>query len=199
MDKKTATKDVLTAILIVVSFFGIWQFNAVNNELKTSQNKLQYIQAKINKEKKQYEIQIDGLNANIESTNKQLEDTNKQLETANKELVLAKAQLEKLNILETENANLSQIKQELEKKIANLENEKQVTETKLHSLTELRKLMRQVKTELHEQNIQLNLAKKQQQREIDAQKTAAGNRGFIIKNSKNTYKNTVRIEVKPGS
>lgn len=206
MDKKNAAKYVLTAFLIAVSLFGIWQFNAVNNELTSSQNKLQYIQNKINQEEKQYKLRIDGLNAGIESNNKKLEDTNQrlkttiiQLETANRELSLAKTQLEKLNILETENANLTQIKQELERKIANLENERQVTENRLHSLTELRKLVRRVKVEIHEQNIQRNLAKKQQQTETDAQKTLMGNRGFIIKNCKSTYKDTVRIEVKPGN
>lgn len=206
MDKKSTTKDVLTAFLIVVSLFGIWQFTAVNNELKLSQSKLQHIQTKINQEKEQYELRIDGLNATIETTSKQLENTNKQLEranmqleTSNNKLAFAKTQLKELAILKNEFANLSEIKQELEQKIANLEDEKQATEAKLHSLTELRKLVRQVKAEIYAQNIQWNLAKKKQQREIDAQETEAGNRGFIIKNSKSTYKTSIRIEVKPGS
>jgi chromosome segregation ATPase len=206
MDKKTTARDSITVFLIVLSLFGIWQLIVVNNELKSSQNELQNIQAKINQEKTQYKLQIDGLNANIESANNQLEGTNQQLETtvkqlesANKELSLAKEQLEKLTILQIENANLLQTKQALEQKITNLENERQATEAKLHSLIELRKFVRQVKTEIHEQNVQVNLAKKKQRREIDTQETAAGNRGFIIKNSKSTYKNTVRIEVKPGN
>lgn len=206
MDKKTSARDILTVCLVVLSLYGIWQLIIVSNELKSSQNKLQYIQAEINQEKKQKKLQIEGLNANIESANKQLENTaqqlqstTQQLETANKELLIAKAQLDKLDILKVENSNLLQTKQALEQKITDLENEKQETEAKLHSLTQLRKLVRQVKTEIHEQNIQFSLAKKQQQREIDGQKTLIGNRGFIIKNSKSTYKNAVRIDVKPGN
>lgn len=206
MDKKSTAKDVLTAFLIVVSLFGIWQFTAVNNELKLSQNKLQHIQTKINREKERYELQIDGLNATIETTGKQLEDANKQLEraniqleTSNNELAFAKTQLKELAILKNEFADLSGIKQELEQKIADLENEKHATEAKLHSLTELRKLVRRVKAEIYAQNIQWNFAKRKRQREIDAQETQAGNRGFIIKNNKSTYKTSIRIEVKPGS
>ncbi|GEM_PF-6770298 len=206
MDKKTTARDILTVFLIVVSLLGIWQLILVSKELESSQNKLQDIQAKVDLEKAQYKLQIDGLSADIESTNKQLEDSNqqleitvKQLDTANKELILAKTQLEKLSVLETENSGLLQSKQTLEQKIADLENESRENEAKLHSLPHLRKLMRQVKLEIHEQNFKFNFEKHQQQKELDAQKTLAGNRGFIIKNNKSTYKNTVRIEVKPGN
>ncbi len=168
--------------------------------MKLSQNTLRHIQTKIDQEKKekeQYKFQVDNLNLNLESANKQLEATNQQLEDANKQLTLAKTQLEKLKILEADNADLSFVKQELERKILNLENEKQVIEAKLHSLTELRKLVRQVKAEIHEQNIQQYFAKKQQQKEFDEQAALIGNRGFITKGNKSTYKATIRIEVKP--
>ena len=204
MDKKNIVRDILTFFLIVVSLFGIWQLVVVSTELESSQNRLQYIQSKITREKKQYKLQIDGLSADIESTNKQLESTNQklettaqQLETANKELALAKTRLEKLNLIEVENSNLLLTKQTLEQKIADLENESRENEAKLHSLPHLRKLVRQVKMEIHEQNIKFNFEKHRQQKEIDTQKTLAGNRGFIIKNNKSTYKNTVIIEVKP--
>ncbi len=199
MDKKTNTKDVLIALSIVLLLFGIWQFTAINKELELSQNTLQHIQTKIDQEKNQYKLQIDNLNANAKAANMHLETANQQLETTAKQLELAKTQLEKLNVLEADNANLTRIKQELEQEIAVLENERLAIEVKLHSLTELRKLVREVKTEIHEQNIQRHLVKKQQQKEIDAQEKALGNQGFIIKNRKNTYKTTIKIEVKPGS
>ncbi len=193
MNKKTNNKDILIVFLICILLFSLWQFISINKELKLSQNKLQHIQTKIDQEKKekeQYKLQADNLNLSLESANTQLE-------VANKQLTLAKTQLEKLDILEADKADLLLVKQELEQKILNLENEKQVIEAKLHSLTELRKFVRQVKNEIHEQNIQQYLARKQQQKEFDEQEALIGNRGFITKGSKSTYKATIRIEVKP--
>lgn len=104
---------------------------------------------------------------------------------------------QKMTVLGSDNAQLIKEKQQLQDKVANLENEKQVIEAKFDSIKELKQAIRQVRAEMHEQEIQQYLVRKEQQKALDAQELALGNRGFIIINCQSTYKPKVRIEVKP--
>ncbi len=186
MDKKNNSKDLLITFLIIVIIFGIWYLIAEKQGYEITIDRLKNIQSQIKQEKREkqeYKIQVKKLNT--------------ELEALNNDLAAAKSQLKRLEILETDNANLSRIKQELEQKAANLEREKQLIEAKLHSLQELKKLVRQAKIEISGQKTQQYIAKKRQQEELDAQKTSKGNRGFIIRDSKSTYKPIIRINVKP--
>ena len=117
-----------------------------------------------------------------------------ELQDASNELNTVK---QKLNSSERNNAQLEKIKQELDAKIIALEDAKKTIEAKLHSLAELRKMMRQVKIEMHEQAVQRELLREKLQQEIDDQKLSNGNRGFVVKDSVSTYKPSIKIEVNP--
>jgi chromosome segregation ATPase len=119
------------------------------------------------------------------------------------ELADSQRRLNALNLktasLETNNLQLSQEKQKLEEKLAILEMEKQVIQTKFNSIKGLKQAIRQVKMGMHGQRIQLYLARKAQQKQLDAQELAMGNRGYLTKGAQSTSKQTIRIEVKPAN
>lgn len=193
MDKKANNKDLLITSLIIIIIFAIWYLMAEKQRYEITRNRLMNIQSQLEQEKQEkqeYKIQSEKLNTDLETLNNELAALNNDLESA-------KSQLKRLKILETDNANLLRIKQELEQKAENLEKEKQLIEARLHSLPELKKLVRQAKIEISGQITQQHIAEKLQQEELDAQKTAQGNRGFIIRGSKSTYKPTIKISVKP--
>lgn len=192
MDKKANSKNLLITFLIIVIIFAIWYLMAEKQGYEITRNRLMNIQSQLEQEKQEYKIQSEKLNTDLETLNNELAALNSDLESA-------KSQLKRLKTLETDNANLLRIKQELEQKAQNLEKEKQLIEARLHSLPELKKLVRQVKIEISGQITQQRIAEKLQQEELDAQKTAQGNRGFIIRGSKSTYKPTIKISVKPAN
>ncbi len=131
--------------------------------------------------------QLTGVQIQYYRIAQELTDYQNQINTLN----------QKITALEGNNNKLSKEKQDLEQKLVDLEKEKQLIETKLHSLKELKQAIRQVKIEMHEQEIEQYLVRKAQQEELDAQELAMGNRGFIIKGYQSTYKPKIRIEVKP--
>jgi len=174
---KRENANLLIGFLIVVLLLGGWQFIVTVNDLKKEREELKKAKIQMIEERRELQSQIDKIT---------------------KELEAARFELKKISTLEKENADLIQVKKELEEKVTSLEKEKQDLEAKLHSLPELKKAIRQVKIEKHEQKAKEHLAKKQQQKELDAQGIATGNRGFVIKDSKSTYKPRVIIEVFPG-
>jgi cell division protein FtsB len=104
---------------------------------------------------------------------------------------------QKTAVLKADNAKLSKEKQELQEKISDLEKEEEIIKAKLHSIKELKQAIRQVRIEMHEQQVHQLLIRKEQQKALDAQELAIGNRGFITKNRQSTYKPKIRIEVMP--
>jgi uncharacterized protein (DUF3084 family) len=131
--------------------------------------------------------QLTSLKIQYYRTAQELADSVKQIDSLKQEITGFKKS----------NAELSKQKQVLEEKVINLAKEKQIIEAKLHSLRELKRAIRQVKIEMHDQGIQQYLARKEQQETLDAQGLAMGNRGFLLKGGQPTYKPTIRIEVKP--
>lgn len=174
MKKGTKNFLIIFSSLIAVSF--LIEFVIVARDLIISRKQIKSIQ-----------VQKEILQGNLDKVTHEFE-------AASNELSMMK---EKLSASEKDNAQLRKDKQELEQRVVALEGEKRAIQAKLHSLPELKKCIRQVKIEIRGQKIQQHLAKKQLQKEIDAQKLAAGNRGFLMLDSKSTYKPTIKIEVKP--
>jgi uncharacterized protein (DUF3084 family) len=104
---------------------------------------------------------------------------------------------QKINALENDNSRLTQEKKDLEQKLVTSQEERQVLESKLHSIKELRKAIALIKLDSYNERVKQHLAERERQKQIDAQELAAGNRGFLIRNRLPTYKPVVRIEVTP--
>ena len=169
MKRKNA---IFLGILVVVSLIlGLWRFWVMFKEWKHAK------------------VELTSLQIEYYRTVQELTDSQKQSDLLK----------EQITNLESSNSQLSKQKQVLEEKMVKLEEEKQVIEARLHSLKELKKAVKEVKIEMREQEVQQYLAREEQQKEMDAQELAIGNRGFTIKGGQSTYKPTIRIEVKPVS
>ena len=167
MKRKNA---IILGILVAISIvLGLWRFWVMFQEWKHTKEEL-------------ISLQIEYYR-----TSQELADSQKQIDTLK----------EQVSSLEGSNKQLSKQKQELQEKMAKLEEEKQAIEARLHSLKELKKAIREVKIEMREQDIRQYFSRKEQQREMDAQELALGNRGFTFKGGQTTYKSNIRIEVKP--
>jgi len=139
------------------------------------------------KEWKHAKAELTSLQIEYYRTAQELTDSQKQIDLLK----------EQITNLESSNSQLSKQKQALEDKMVKLAEEKQAIEARLHSLKELKKAIREVKVEMREQEVQQYFARKEQQKVLDAQELAIGNRGFTVKGGQSTYKPTIRIEVKP--
>lgn len=177
------TKDFLIILCGVVLVCFIFEFVRIRKDLHSNYKELKKARLQLAADKKE---------------NKELQEkisqSAQELETVSTQLNQLK---DKLNSSEADNKMLLASKQDLEHKIQGLEDEKTAIQQKLHSLVELRKLIRQAKRDIYEQNLQKYLEHRRIQKEFDQQKLLSGNRGFTLKAGQTTYKPTVRIEVKP--
>jgi len=72
-------------------------------------------------------------------------------------------------------------------------------EARIHSLSELKKAIRQVKIEIRGDRIKQRKEQIRQQEEMDKLETARGNRGFFTKNGEYFYKPKVNVDVRPAN
>lgn len=161
----------LLILLVIAAMLGAWKFWLMFKEWKYAQEELASLQILYYK------------------TTQELAESHTQINALN----------EKITFLKSDNEQLNKAKQDLEARVDNLEKEKQAIEAKFHSLRELKGAIRQLKLEMRDQKIQQYLVMKEQQKELDAQELAMGNRGFLVKSGQSTYKPVIRIEVKPGN
>lgn len=166
---KRSTKILLIVFLAIVVIFGIRAYVLLATRL-----------VKNNIELEENRVQL-----------KQEQEARQLLEL---ELRAAKDQLQKV-IAELKDIS-SKLSNSEKNNLALLE-EKQKLEAKLHSLKELKEAIRQVKAEYRREKAQQYLAKKESQKEIDAQKLAQGNRGFLVRDGQSTHQPKVKIEVEP--
>lgn len=183
MERKNS--DMIIGLLVVAFILGGWQFFVYYKELTNTRKQLSLSRAEIEKANKEN----GELKAKINEKDRAIEEAKSQLAAVS----------QKTGALEKDNTELLREKLELEGKVAALEKEKREIEEKFHSLQELRKAIRQIKIEIHNQDAERYLEMKKRQKEIDAQKLLSGNRGYVVKDGKFTHKAGVKIEVKPGN
>ena len=164
-----ALAGVALILNVVVYFLLVDKFIRTKNELVESRAQLS---------QEQYEKQL--LQIELGKTKEQLQKVEAELESTQRELNIVN---KKLTGIEKDNLALREEKERLE--------------AKLHSLVELKKAIRQVKLEYHQQKVQEYLARRKQQEEIDARELAQGNRGFLVKDGCSIYQPKVIIEVRP--
>lgn len=87
-------------------------------------------------------------------------------------------------------AELKGEKERLSAEAKELRNEKAWLERRFHSVKELKKAIREIKREMH-------LVKRDVSRRIEALATVDGNRGYLLKDGKSTYRRKVKIRVIP--
>lgn len=182
MKLKHTGRDLLVSFLILLLGFGSWQLFKTNKSLHAAKTQLRNILVEIKKErqrKKAFRSEVERLTRELEIARSQFDPLN-----------------QKLRLLEKDNEYLLRAKQNLAEKVSKLEEERQRIEAKLHSIEELNNLIRQVKIEKYNRKKQEFLTREQEQKEMEAAKLLMGNRGFLIKNNKPTYRRNITIEVK---
>jgi uncharacterized protein (DUF3084 family) len=164
-------KFTLLAIGIVAVFF------IMGKEIVETRAKLKNTRDEIAQEKKEKAWLGDELN----TARTGLTKADRELRTANSKLAFVNR---KILGLRYGNHKLASEKQGLEYKIALLQEEKRTMEARFHSLTELKKAIRQVKIDLRNDRISRRREYIRQQKEIEKWETALGNRGFLTKDGK---------------
>ena len=183
---KDNLKFTLLVIGIVVVFF------IMGREIIETRAKLRKTQDQIVYEKKEktwLQDELKTISTELTKTDRNLRATQGKLGFVNRKIV----------VLRGSNAELIKVKESLEGKIVLIEEEKRIIEVKLHSLSELKKAIRQVKIEMRDDRIRQYEERIRQQKEIDKWKTALGNQGFLTKDGENRYKPKVNVEVRPAN
>ena len=183
-------KDNLKFTLLVIGIIAV--FFIMGREIVETRSRLRKTQDQIVQEKKEKVWLRDEL----KTTRGELEKTDRSLRTANSKLSFVN---KKITLLRDNNSSLIKTKSDLEYKIALLTEEKRFMEAKFHSLTELKKAIRQVKLEIRGDRIKQRQERIRQQKEIDKWKTASGNQGFLTKDGEEYYRPKVNVEVNPAN
>jgi chromosome segregation ATPase len=173
---KRSFKVWLIILAAVVVIFDIRAYFLLTSKLVRTNRELEETQTRLGqeqKEKQQIQEELEATRGQLKKVKAELKGTQRELKIVNNKLSGA----EKNNLLLVE--------------------EKERLEAKLGSLKELKKAIKEVKVEYRKQAFQQHIAKKEHQKEADAQKLTQGNHGFLIKNGQLLYPPKVKIEVSP--
>jgi len=162
-------------IILVAIIFNIKLYFSLVDKLFKAEGEINESLVKLS----QVQIEKRLLQDELKLNNEEIKDVKAEFKNVQKELIAVNNALSGI-----EKSNLS------------LQAEKEVLEAKLHSLKELKKAIRQVKVEYHKQNEGKYIAKIEHQKEIDADKLAQGNRGYLVRNGRFVYVRKAKIEVK---
>lgn len=116
-------------------------------------------------------------------------------------LLAAEKTIDKLSndvlVLGQDNLKLKEESFNLKAQAQQLLQEKEKLEARLSSLKELKIAIREVKVKIHRENVEKLKARIKRLKELDEQKLAEGNQGFIIKEGKTLFKTSLNIEITP--
>ncbi|MCU0665924.1 MAG: hypothetical protein MUF05_02365 [Candidatus Omnitrophica bacterium] len=170
-------------ILVVLASIFFWKdYLGLKTALISTQKELA-------QEKQEKEALKTTLNSEIDKLSKDLDANRVQVDQLTA----------KLGDLESRHKESVKARKQIEDQYAQLQNQKQILEARLGSLSELKKAFREVKQDMRQKEIQQYLARKQKQKELDQKLLANGNRGFVIRDGKSSYNPKVYIDVKPGN
>src|SRR3989338_3380668 len=176
-------KDSLKFILLMIGIFTA--FFIMGREIIETRAKLKMTRDQVSLQKKEKIWLHDELSA----TRGELAKTGKDLRVSQGKLAFVN---QKIILLKGSNNTLIRAKQGLEYKISRLQEEKRIMDAKLHSLSELKKAIRDIKAQMRSERIR-------QRQEADKWETALGNHGFLTKDGVHYYKPKVNVEVRPAN
>ncbi|MEK6732809.1 MAG: hypothetical protein AABY55_04205 [Candidatus Omnitrophota bacterium] len=176
--------------LLVIGIIAI--FFIMGREIIETRSRLRKTQDQIVQDKKEKVWLQDEL----KTTRGELAKTDRSLRTANSKLSFVN---KKIMVLKGNSSSLIKTKSDLEYKIVLLTEERRVTEAKFHSLSDLKKAIRQVKLEIKGDKIMQRQERIKQQIETDKWETASGNQGFLTKDGEEYYRPKVNVEVNPAN
>lgn len=134
------------------------------------------------KTNQQIHAENNSLKENFKKVQDDLNITNEQLEILTTSLLS----------LNRENAVLEENNQMLAERLESILEDKQSMLAKINSIQELKKMIVEIKKQVIENRAHLK-------KKIDERKLADGNKGFVVKDGIETYKQKINIEVNPAS
>ncbi|KPK97450.1 MAG: hypothetical protein AMJ95_09015 [Omnitrophica WOR_2 bacterium SM23_72] len=201
---KSQFKNVLIGLLVIITAFSAFMYgtslkekydtfivmNQLKEQLDILEQEKQNLLADLEKGK-QLEALLTQENAalkdNIKATRRRL--TKLFVEKREKEKVYEELSY-RFALLQAENANLIEEKNELSERVSQSESENQALKVKLSSIQELKKAIRELKQRMRPARLIARRPKT-----ID--NFIDGNRGYLIKDGKSTYHGKIRVEVRP--
>ncbi|KPK98909.1 MAG: hypothetical protein AMJ95_02230 [Omnitrophica WOR_2 bacterium SM23_72] len=201
---KSSFKNVLIGLLIVITAFSAFKYgtslkekydtfivmNQLKEQLDILEQEKQNLLADLEKGK-QLEAQLTeentALKDNIKATRIRL--TKLFMEQREKEKAYEELSY-RFSLLQAENANLIEEKGQLDLRVSQAESENQALKVKLSSIQELKKAIRELKRRMRPERLIAARPRKNDE-VID------GNRGYLIKDGKSTYRGRIRVEVRP--
>lgn len=201
MDKSTLKnyKLILIIFLAAITIFSVFKYvyllrekyallnslNTLKLEIAALDNQNQNLLKELEKEKEEgrrLDIENSFLKANLKAGIKKID-------RLNAEFARAKDGLEKLN---AELQALKGEKDNLEAQLTEVAQERDNLKVRLTSAAELRNALKELRRQVR--NVGQEIKHK-----VEAQEAAEGNRGFVIKDGKPTYRPRVKIEVVPAT
>jgi chromosome segregation ATPase len=183
---KVFIRVIILAALGVVAILAVREYFTATNELSGVKNELSQEQYEVTRQR----LAKEGLRREKDRLQGELTVAQQELQKIQTELDQTKQKLDEVNLkltgVESANAQLLQ--------------EKQVLEEKLHSLKELKIALREARYEEYRKKLQQYLERKKLQEELDALKLAQGNRGFLLRDGQpqsQNYQGGIKIEVRP--
>lgn len=150
--------------------------------------------------------ELQALKSEKEALSKELEirkQDSQGIEQINAKLLEAEKALEELNVsvnmLKQENQGLKQDKDNLTLQVSSVTKERDALAARLKSFKELKKAIRDLKREIHLKKVAEWKEYVKKQKELDVQKLASGNQGYIVKSGKPTTTGKLSIEVVPAN
>ncbi len=201
---KSSFKNVLIGVLVIITAFSAFKYgtslkekydtfilmNQLKEQLDILEQEKQNLLVDLEKGK-QLEAQLTEDNAllkeHIKATRRRLTKLfmeKREKEKAHEELSYRFA------LLQAENTALQEEKGQLSLKVSQVESENQALKTKLSSIQELKKAIRELKKRMRPERLIASSPRK-------TDEVIDGNQGYLTKDGKSTHQGRIRVEVRP--
>jgi chromosome segregation ATPase len=183
------------AVLVVATLVSLWRAVAVEREkrrIARSYEEAQQLVAQLSDEQQHLSQELSGARKTVEAQTGDL--TNLRLELRGVQNRLEQTVVD-LAALQREHEQLRQEKSSLVSKLSAISTEKQELERRLSSLRELRLAVRDVRRKMSEERWAAWRERIEQQKEVDREALARGNRGFVVHAGRSTLGSSPRLQV----
>lgn len=180
-------KGYLIALLVTITLFSTVKYIQVVGEKQRLWRSVDQIGKRLSVLERQKHVLIQQIGDKSPVLEGNRESLIREISRINDKLIRAKDTIVQLQLGMTA---LKKERKALLKRAEGLRNEKVSLEARLKSLRELKRAAREIKKEMR-------LVRRQMQERIDMVATMGGNRGYLTRDGKSTFKKKVKIKVIP--
>ncbi|MBI3996643.1 MAG: hypothetical protein HY352_03195 [Candidatus Omnitrophica bacterium] len=184
-------------VVVLIALFGasLWRTVSVEQQKRRINEAYKHAQAEV----QQLEEERARLNTELSSAKETVEGQAGNISSLEQELKTLQGRLDdtavQLSTLQREHEQLRQHNASMSAQLESVTTEKQQLESKLSNLKELKLAIRNVKHKMWQQRLASWRAYIQQRKEVDQERLASGNRGYVMRNGTSTLGSTKRLQV----